>query len=270
MESYEITLNGRKTEAFRWPVRDAKAIVVIIHGLGEHVSRYDVIAKDFNDAGLTMVGFDQRGHGKNPGIKGHVEHFEDFLRDIDDFIKMQKTDLPIFMLGHSLGGLIAARYNEEFQGRLKGTVLSSGAFSSQNVSGALIVMAKFFSVVRPTMAFNNGIDPKTISRNEEVISDYTKDPLVHNRISARLSSELFKNIEIVFKRASAFTTPVLMIAGSEDKIVPYEGTKKLFSAIASKDKELKIFDGAYHEIFCDPQYSSEFRKTIIDWIVKRI
>ncbi|MGC8708216.1 MAG: lysophospholipase [Athalassotoga sp.] len=270
MESAEITLNDRKTDAFRWPVNGARAVVVIIHGLGEHVSRYDVISKEFNAAGLEMVGFDQRGHGKNPVIKGYVDHFEDFLKDIDDFVKMQKTTLPIFMLGHSLGGLIAARYNEEFQGRLKGTVLSSGAFSSQNVPALTKAVARVFSTLNPKMAFNNGIDPKTISRNEEVISDYTKDPLVHNRITARLSSELFKNIEIVFEKAPYFTTPVLMIAGSQDKIVPYDGTKKLFSSIASKDKELKIFDGAYHEIFCDPQYSSEFRKTIIDWIVKRI
>ncbi len=270
MESAEITLNGRKTDAFRWPVNGARAIVVIIHGLGEHVSRYDVISKEFNSAGLEMVGFDQRGHGKNPVIKGYVNHFEDFLKDIDDFIKMQKTNLPFFMLGHSLGGLIAARYNEEFQGRLKGTVLSSGAFSLSNVSGFLITMAKIFSTVSPKMAFNNGIDPKTLSRNEKVISDYTNDPLVYNKITARLSAEMFKNVDTVFERASNFTAPVLMIAGSQDKIVPYDGTKKLFSVIASKDKELKIFDGAYHEIFCDPQYSSEFRKTIIDWIVKRI
>lgn len=270
MESFEITLNGRKTDAFRWPAKDAKAIIVIVHGLGEHVSRYDVISKEFNAAGLEMIGFDQRGHGRNPVVKGYVEHFEDFLKDIDDFIKMQKANLPIFMLGHSLGGLIAARYNEEFQERLRGVVISSGAFSLTNVSGMLVIMAKIFSVLRPTMTFNNGIDPKTISRNEEVISDYTKDPLVHNRITARLSSELFRNVNIVFERASNFTTPVLMLAGSQDKIVPYDGTKKLFSAIASKDKEIKIFDGAYHEIFCDPQYSTEFRKTIIDWIVKRI
>lgn len=270
MESSEITLNGRKTDAFRWPVKDAKAVVVIIHGLGEHISRYDIISKEFNDAGLEMIGFDQRGHGKNPVIKGHVNHFEDFLKDIDDFIKMQKTTLPIFMLGHSLGGLIAARYNEEFQGRLKGTVLSSGAFSSDNVPTILVIMAKTFSTLRPTMAFNNGIDPKLISRNDQVISEYTKDPLVHNRITARLSSELFRNIGIVFKKASAFTTPVLMTAGSQDGIVSYGGTKRLFSVIDSKDKEIKIFDGAYHEIFCDPQYSSEFRKTIIDWFVKRI
>ncbi len=270
MESFEITLNGRKTDAFRWPTKNPKAVVVIVHGLGEHVSRYDVISKEFNDAGLEMIGFDQRGHGKNPVVKGYVAHFEDFLKDIDDFIKMQKTDLPIFMLGHSLGGLIAARYNEEFQGRLKGTVLSSGAFSIDNVSGVLVLMAKIFSTLKPTLAFNNGIDPKTVSRSEVVISDYTKDPLVHDRITARLSSELFKNVKVVFKKASAFTTPVLMTAGSQDKIVPFEGTKKLFSAIASKDKEIKIFDGAYHEIFCDPQYASEFRSTIIDWILKRI
>ncbi|HEU23785.1 MAG: lysophospholipase [Athalassotoga sp.] len=270
MESYEITLNGRKTDAFRWPASNPRAIVVIVHGLGEHVSRYDVISKEFNDAGLEMTGFDQRGHGRNPGVKGHVDRFEDFLKDLDDFIKTQKTDLPIFMLGHSLGGLIAARYNEEFQGRLKGTILSSGAFSSKNVSNMIKVMAKVFSVLSPKMAFSNGIDPKTLSRNEEVISDYTKDPLVHNKITAKLSAELFKNIEIVFEKAPYFTTPVLMLAGSHDKIVPHEGTERLFSLIASKDKELKIFDGAYHEIFCDPQYSSEFRKTIIDWIVKRI
>uniref|UniRef100_A0A7V3VTC3 Monoacylglycerol lipase n=1 Tax=Mesoaciditoga lauensis TaxID=1495039 RepID=A0A7V3VTC3_9BACT len=266
----EIVINGRKTEVFHWPVENSKAKVIIVHGLGEHVARYDVISKEFNDAGLEMAGFDQRGHGKNAGKKGHIENFDLFLKDLDSFVGMEKSDKPLFMLGHSLGGLIAARYVEEYPEKVKGVILSSGAFSSENVSNSLKILSCTFSVLFPTLTFNNGIDPKTLSRNDKVIEEYKKDPLVHDKITARFSCQLFKNIDLVFERVSKFTTPVLLTAGSEDHVVPPSGTKRLFSSIPAKDKEMKIFDGAYHEIFCDPQLSSEFRKKIVDWINKRV
>lgn len=269
MESKRQVINGRETKAVRWPAENPKAKVIIVHGLGEHVSRYDVISEEFNAAGLEMVGFDQRGHGDNPGKKGHVDSFDEFLKDLDAFVKSQKGDLPLFILGHSLGGLISARYLEEYPGDVKGAVLSSGAFSASNVSGFLKAMSGFFSVLIPGLSFSNNIDPKTLSRNDGIVSDYTSDPLVHSKITARAAKELFRNVDVVLERASKFGTPVLMMAGSEDVVVPPDGVKKLFSAVSSKDKELKIFEGAYHEIFCDPEYSKEFRAKMIGWISER-
>ncbi len=269
MESRRQVINGRETKVVRWPAENPKAKVVIVHGLGEHVSRYDVISEEFSAANLEMIGFDQRGHGDNPGKKGHVGSFDEFLKDLDAFVKSQKGDLPVFILGHSLGGLISARYLEEYPGDVKGAVLSSGAFSTSNVSGFLKSLSGFFSILIPGLSFSNNIDPKTLSRNDDVISNYAEDPLVHGKITARAAKELFRNVDIVLERASKFRTPVLMVAGSKDAVVPPDGVKKLFSAISSKDKELKIFDGAYHEIFCDPEYSKEFRAKMIDWIVER-
>ncbi len=270
MLSEKIELAGRKTTLCRWPVNDRRAKVVIVHGLGEHIARYDAISKEFNEAGLEMVGFDQRGHGENPGRKGRVSSFNEFLRDLALFIENEKCEVPLFMLGHSLGGLIAARYVEEHPGELKGVVLSSGAFSSDNISWFLKFMANLLSVFLPTLALSNGIEAKYLSRNPQIVEDYQSDPLVHNKITARLASETFKNVGIVFRSAKNFTTPVLFVAGSEDRVVSPEGTKKLFSSVSSKDKKMIIFDGGYHEIFCDPELSDEFRKTIVDWINERI
>jgi len=238
--------------------------------LGEHVARYDVISNELNEAGIEMVGFDQRGHGENPGKKGHVGSFKDFLDDLNFFVESEKCDVPLFMLGHSLGGLIAARFVEEYPDAVRGVVLSSGAFTSKNVSGALKFVAKLFSILLPTLTFNNGIDPKDLSRNGDTVKEYTSDPLVHSKITARLAAETFKNIDILFEKTNEFTLPTLLLAGEKDKVVPPEGTKKLFSKISSKDKKMKIFEGAYHEIFCDPELSHEFRKAIVDWIVERI
>ena len=270
MLSEKISLAGRKTTLCRWPVKDRRAKLLIVHGLGEHIARYDAISKEFNAAGIEMVGFDQRGHGENPGRKGHVNSFDELLSDLDLFVEEEKCEVPLFMLGHSLGGLIAARYVEEHPDKLKGVVLSSGAFSSDNISGFLKFIANFFSVLFPTVAFSNGIDVKYLSRNPKIVEDYQKDPLVHNKITARLASEIFKNTDVVFRNAKSFTTPVLFVAGSEDRVVPHEGTKKLFSSVSSKDKKMIIFDGGYHEIFCDPELSDKFRKTIVDWIVERL
>ena len=269
MLSEKVELYGRKTTVCRWPVDNTRAKVIVVHGLGEHVARYDAISKEFNEAKLEMVGFDQRGHGENPGRKGHVKSFNDYLRDLDLFVEREKSDIPLFMLGHSLGGLIAARYVEEYPNKIKGVILSSGAFSSSNVSGFLKFLANFLSVFFPTMTLSNGIDAKYLSRNQQIVEDYQKDPLVHNKITARLASEIFKNVETVFKNAEKFTTPVLFVAGSEDKVVPPEGTKRLFTSVTSKDKKMIIFDGGYHEIFCDPKLSERFRRTLVDWFIGR-
>jgi len=268
MEEKTITLNGKNTRMVRWPTSKKKAKLVIVHGLGEHIGRYDVISKDFNDAGIEMVGFDQRGHGKNSTKRGHVDSFDLFLKDLKTFVEMEKDEGPLFMLGHSLGGLIAARYAQEYQNTIDGLILSSGAFVSDNVPSILKLVVKIASVLSPSFAFSNGIDPGTLSRNEKTASEYTKDPLVHSKISARLANELFKNVQITFEKASSLSLPVLFLAGESDKVVPPRGTKKLFLDVASKDKKLKMFKGAYHEIFCDPQYEDEFRKTIVDWIIK--
>jgi lysophospholipase len=269
MEKGSIVLNGRETRIIRWPVKSKKAKLIVVHGLGEHIARYDVISKDFNDAGIEMVGFDQRGHGESPGKKGHVDSFDLFIKDLRAFVEKEEEDVPLFMLGHSLGGLIAARYAQEYPETLNGLILSSGAFTSNNVSSALKLLVKVFSAIFPTITFSNGIDPATLSRNDDIVKEYEKDPLVHSKISARLANEIFKNIQLVFKKADLLSMPVLFLAGEEDKVVPPHGTKRLFSMASSKDKDLKIFKGAYHEIFCDPEYKDIFRKTIVDWILER-
>ncbi len=267
MEEKNITLNGKSTRMVKWPASKKKFKLVIVHGLGEHVGRYDAISKDFNDAGIEMIGFDQRGHGKNSTKKGHVDSFNLFLKDLKSFVEMEKDEFPLFMLGHSLGGLIAARYAEEYPNTINGLILSSGAFVSDNVPSILKFVVKITSVLFPTFTFSNGIDPHTLSRNEETVRKYTEDPLVHSKISARLASELFKNVQITFEKARSLSLPILFLAGENDKVVPPRGTKRLFLEVASKDKKLKVFKGAYHEIFCDPQHRTEFRKTIVDWII---
>ncbi|WP_051962945.1 alpha/beta hydrolase [Mesoaciditoga lauensis] len=270
MEKGKITLNGRETTFIRWPVENKIAKLVIVHGLGEHIARYDVISKEFNDAKIEMVGFDQRGHGENPVKKGHVDSFNLFIKDLHAFVEKEKDETPLFMLGHSLGGLIAARYVEEHPHTLKGAIFSSGAFTSDNVSSLLKLIVKIFSVLAPKVTFSNGIEPSTLSRNEEIVKEYEEDPLVHSKITARLASEIFKNVQIVFEKASTLSIPILFVAGENDKVVPPHGTKKLFSLTASKDKNLKIFKGAYHEIFCDPEHKEVFRKTLVDWILKHV
>ncbi len=269
MRKESILLNGRKTEVVRWEVSKKLAKLVIVHGLGEHITRYDVIARDFTSQGIEMVGFDQRGHGKNPGIKGHVESFELFLKDLEEFINGEvENTVPLFMLGHSLGGLIAARYAEEYPSSIRGLVLSSGAFTYENVSPFLRTLVNLLSPILPRIHFSNGIKPTTLSRNEKIVEEYVNDPLVHNKITPRLAHEMFKNVDLLFERVKNLRMPVLLLAGERDSVVPSSATQKLFKLLTSKDKELEIFPGAYHEIFCDPEHKIAFRTRIIKWILE--
>ncbi len=271
MKKDVIILNGRETDIVRWQTSKKRARLIIVHGLGEHIARYDVISEDFTKCGIEMVGFDQRGHGRNPGVKGYVKSFELFLDDLKEFVKKESEDeIPVFMLGHSLGGLIAARYAEEYPNTIKGLVLSSGAFTYENVSSFLRALVKILSPIFPKLAFSNGIKPDTLSRNKDIVKEYVNDPLVHSKITPRLAKEMFENVGLLFEKAGNLRMPILFVAGEQDRVVPPAATRRLFEATPSNDKEIEIFQGAYHEIFCDPEHKDKFRNRITEWILKHV
>ncbi|MCD6373235.1 MAG: lysophospholipase [Thermococcus sp.] len=239
--------------------------VVLVHGLGEHSGRYQRLIKMLNEAGFAVYTFDWPGHGKSPGKRGHTS-VEEAMEIIDSIIA-EIGEKP-FLFGHSLGGLTVIRYAETRPDKIRGLVASSPALAkSPETPGFMVALAKFLGKIAPGIVLSNGINPNLLSRNPDAVKHYIEDPLVHGRISAKLGRSIFVNMELAHMEADRIKVPVLLLVGTADAITPPEGARKLFEELQVTDKTLKEFEGAYHEIFEDPEWGEEFHKTIVEWFV---
>ncbi|WP_297436305.1 alpha/beta hydrolase [Thermococcus sp.] len=241
--------------------------VILVHGLGEHSGRYGRLISMLNDAGFAVYTFDWPGHGRSPGKRGHAT-IEDTMEIIDSMIA-EIGERP-FLFGHSLGGLTVIRYAETRPERVRGVIASSPALAkSPETPGFMVTLAKFLGKIAPGMVLSNGLKPELLSRNREAVKRYIEDPLVHDRISAALGRSTFKNMELAHRDAGRIKVPVLLIVGTGDVITPPEGSRRLLEELTVEDKMLREFEGAYHEIFEDPEWGEGFHETIVKWLVEK-
>lgn len=240
------------------PDTDPKAVLLVVHGLAEHSGRYKNLVNYFVPKGYAIYALDHRGHGKSEGVRSHVDRFPDYLTDLKTFFDMVRSQNPgkkIFLLGHSMGGLIAAAYVVEHQNELAGVILSgAGLKTGGNVSPALMAMAGVISALFPKMGVTT-LDASAISRDKAVVDAYVNDPLVYvGKVRARLGAEMIKTAEALTSKMAEIKLPILIMHGSADQLSSPEGSKMLYELVSSSDKTLKIYDGFYHEIFNEPEH----------------
>ena len=233
------------------PPRKAKAVLVIAHGIGEHSGRYAHVADYFTKRNLAVWACDHRGHGKSDGKRGHVDNFDDYLADLGQMIRIAKDHSPgvkTFLLGHSLGGLIATFYAEKHPSDLDGLIASGPALREKmKISPVTAFMGKTFSRIMPTFTTGTGLDPNLLSHDKEVVKKYVEDPLVHKVATARWFTEYRRAQEETMRLADEFTLPCLIIQGGADGIIDPTVATKLYKRIKGSDKTLKVYDGFYHE-----------------------
>jgi lysophospholipase len=242
----------------------SKGWVIVIHGLGEHSKRYHKLISMLNKEGYAVYAFDWPGHGISDGKRGHSS--------IDEGIKIIKElreeigEKP-FLFGHSLGAITSIRYAEKYPDSIKGIVVSSPPLAhADNITSFHVFFAQIAGFLFPSLTTNNRLNPHDLSRDKDAVQRYIDDPLVHDRISGSLTKTLFSNMKKGLKEAGSLKAPILVLVGSADKVTPIHGAKRFMTKIQSKDKELKEFKGAYHEVFEDPEWGEAFHTTIVDWI----
>jgi acylglycerol lipase len=238
------------------PDGQVKAVILVAHGLGEHISRYNNLVNKVVPLGYAVYGLDHQGHGKSEGQRVYVKRFQTYLNDLHTLYKMANADNPdkkVFLYGHSMGGLIATVYALQHQHDLVGLVISAPALKpGESISPAIIAMARFLSAVTHKMGVQ-ALDSTYISKDKAVVEAYDKDPLVYRgKVTARLGSELFTTMKAVDSKLQSIVIPLLILQGSEDKMVNQEGAKALYAKAGSKDKTLKIYEGFYHEVHNEP------------------
>lgn len=238
-----------------WPLelgRTLRGVVLLVHGLGEHAGRYEHVAQCLNDWGFAVRGHDQFGHGESGGPRGGLPSDTRLLSDLADIVDSTRArmhaDTPLILLGHSLGGLVAARFVSLEMRPVEGLILSSPALDpGLNAFQKLLVAV--LPAVAPNLRVSNGLDADFLSHDPNVVAAYRADHLVHDRISARLARFIADAGPATLARAPQWQVPTLLLYAGADKLVNPAGSRA-FGAAAPKDiVSAHCFELLFHEIF---------------------
>ncbi|ARV06605.1 alpha/beta hydrolase [Polaribacter sp. SA4-10] len=274
MTHKEFTFTIYKTDFYGqfWEAENTKAVVVLVHGMGEHSARYaDFVVPNLLKNDFSVVAFDHFGHGKTSGKRGHNPSFDAVLESVSKVIEKAKTifpNTPIFLYGHSMGGNAVLNYVLRKENSLQGVIATSPFLKLAFQPPAWkLGMGKLLQKIAPSITMGNELDPNDISRDKKEVEKYINDPLVHDKISPNFSLTFIDTGDWAIKNASSLKTPMLLLHGTGDKIIDYKGTEEF--AKNTKKATLKLYEGGYHELHND-LCKEEFMAAIINWLNTKI
>jgi alpha-beta hydrolase superfamily lysophospholipase len=269
------SIDQDKLAVYDWPLNEAKpsrGTALLVHGLGEHMGRYAHVAKHLNDWGFAVRGYDHFGHGLSTGVRGGLPSdnrlLDDLVKVIADTRKTIPTGEPLILIGHSMGGGVVGRLVSLKLAQVDALVMSSPALDpglSAIQKGLLAILPK----IAPNLRIGNGLNANYICRDAAVVAAYLADPLVHDRISARLASVIATSGAATIQAAPQWTTPTLLIFAGEDKLVNPAGSRA-FAAASPNCVTTQAFEHMFHEIFNAPDQAQVFSvlKTWLDQTIK--
>jgi len=276
MNHFEYTLrteDGLKLFGQGWEVSvEPQAVVCLVHGLGEHSGRYSHMAEVLTQSDISLMTFDLRGHGKSEGRPGHTPSMDAYMLDIELCLTQARRRYPgkaLFLYGHSLGGLLVLNYELRCKPELKGVIASGPGLRTrleeQTLKVALsLVLGKFL----PRLSIPSGLETDQLSKDPQVIRNYIDDPLVHDRTTLGFARTMFPVLSWTFEHAGEFSSPLLIMHGSEDELAYPLGSREFASAVPGRC-DLKMFTGLKHEIHNEPEQERVFQH-LLDWIQQEL
>jgi alpha-beta hydrolase superfamily lysophospholipase len=251
------------------PDGETRAVLLVVHGLAEHSGRYMNLVRHFVPLGCAVYALDHIGHGRSDGARIYVERFADYTDTLSAFREMihrLQKGKPIILVGHSLGGLIGALYLTEHQEGLTGAVLSGPAVKvADNISRFTIFTGKILAAVAPRLRLI-ALDAVGVSRDPAVVRAYENDPLVYRgKMTMRLGSEMIRAMQRIGVEAARIKLPLLILQGSDDRLVDPSGARMLHDRVSSTDKRIILYTGLYHEVFNEPEHDRVLRD-VAAWI----
>jgi alpha-beta hydrolase superfamily lysophospholipase len=249
--------------------------VVVSHGLGEHSGRYGHVVDTLCPMGATLWILDHRGHGRSHGKRGHIDDFDDYIQDLSILVDMAGTDrtegLPLLLLGHSMGGLIALSFTRKHPGCIDGLMVSSPLLGvPKPPSRVLTFITRILSTVWPTLSFDNRLDPTLISHDDAEVGAYVQSKWVHGKISARWFVRCMAEINATCGSPEAIDTPILMQIAGDDRIVSAPAALAYFDTLAVADKTLFLYEKLYHEIYNEvPPERDKVLADLKQWVADR-
>lgn len=253
-----VAADGLKLPTRAWlPDDDApRAAIVLVHGLGEHVGRYDALATRMVRAGYAVHGYDQRGHGYAQGARAQVRRFEDLIADLAQFVATVRAwhpDEPLVLFGHSMGGVVVLRALQTEAVRADLLVLSSPALrDGTDVPAWVRAMVARLAEPFPSLPTVR-IDAAALSRDPAEVAAYRQDPAVfHGAVKARLATQMAKHGALAIAEAARLRAPLLIVHGKEDRLARPGTSGELQRALQGHDATLELYDEGPHELFHDP------------------
>lgn len=248
-----------------------RAVVALVHGLGEHVARHAALGAALSKAGFALMGFDLRGHGRSGGLRGDAPSYDTLLDDIDglmDWVRISHPRLPVFLYGHSLGGGLVLNYTLRRAPRVRGVISSSPWLKT---AMPLTPLQKFLSrtvaPILPTLRQKWG-RPSLLSRDHAIAGEFEHDPLAHGLISLRMYLECARAGEWALEHAQEFPAPLLLMHGTADRLTSWEASQD-FAARAGRKVTFRKWDAAYHELQNELQ-RRQVMKLIVNWVRRRL
>ncbi len=265
------SLDGLDMYARGWaPQGQPRAAVMLVHGHGEHVARYDHVAAALAEKDYAILGFDLRGHGKSGGPRGHIPSYDALMDDIASFSRQTEErypGLPRFLYGHSLGGNLVLNYTLRRKPDLRG-VIATGPWLrlAFDPPASQVTLGRLMNGIAPAFIQHSKLDARGLSHDGGVVTAYVNDPQVHDKISARLFVTIYKSGLWALEHAAEFPLPLLLMHGAADPITSAKASQE-FAQKAGDKVTLKIWDGLYHEIHNEPEKAEVF-KVMLDWLGK--
>ena len=262
------------TSGFESLAAHPRAALLIVHGLAEYAGRYRDLAATLAEHGISTFAYDQRGHGARPGTRTHVDRFDDFVDDLNleaASLARRSAELPLFVWGHSMGSIVTMGAVLSARHRWRGAITSSNSLEIfRRGLNPLNPIFRLGSRLLPHTRIPLGLDSRKISTDETVQQAYANDPLIPPTASLRLIVEFAAACESCRNRATELTLPWLVVHGEADAIAPVQGSRVLFDALRSQDKQLVIYPGLRHEVHNErPAERAKFVDLLSSWILAR-
>jgi alpha-beta hydrolase superfamily lysophospholipase len=259
-----------------WLPSEPSRVMVLVHGYAEHAGRYDEMAMYFAERGFAVYAYDQAGHGRTAGARGHVDRFDRLVDELARFIELVRLDhpgLPLTLVGHSMGGLVVAataafRNPEVEQIVLSGALLQLGGDGGGLRQSISLWVARMIARFAPRVAISTGLDLQGLSRDPEVIRRYLEDPLVKDRMSVRFAAGMSSMVSAVRGAVDRIERPILILHGGDDSLSPPAGSRHLHAGLTdkiAKQSALQIYPELRHEIFQEPEREQVWQD-MLRWI----
>jgi len=255
-----------------WLPREARRAVVLVHGLAEHSGRYDHVGAWLSTRDCAVHAYDQRGHGRSEGVRGHVNAFSELLDDLECFLQLvrrEHPDLPLVLVGHSMGGLVTAALLVERKPDVACAVVSGPALEiPEHVSPARRRLARLLRRIAPRLRMSAGLDAEHLSRDPAVVRGYLEDPLVFRRITVSLASELLEAVPRTAAAAFRVQVPMLLLHGEADRLCPARASRAFHGQLRGSGHRLRVYPQLRHEIFNEPEHE-QVLEDLLGWLHER-
>ena len=262
------------TRLFRrsWLPRQPLRKLALVHGFAEHSGRYDHVGAWFAARDFAVHGYDHRGHGRSDGARGHVDSFSQLLDDLESFldqVRRESPELPLVLMGHSLGGLVVATLLVERKPDLLGAVISAPPLElGPGVSRLRLRLASTLRRFAPRLRLRAGIDSRDLSRDPEVVRGYDDDPLVFKHATASFGAEALDAVTRTSRAGMQVQTPLLLLHGEADRVCPPRGSRAFHNQLRGSGHGLCVYPMLRHEILNEPEQEQVF-EDVLTWVLER-